>query len=383
MVIENIKRIRHKLYIEFFRKLPVKNNKIIMWANSFKQYGCSPKYITEYLLENYPNKYDIVWVFEDNAKIPEGLDKRVRIVRYFSIEYLKELHTAKVVICNMRTGDSHFWKKRNEQIYMQTWHSSLRLKKIEKDAEYLDPVYIDIAKKDSAKIDIILSGCDFSTNIFKNSFWYNGPILKSGTPRCDILINDNIDVKNKVYQYFNIKSNYKILLYAPTFRDTKNADMHGIDFAAIKKSLENTLGGNWIIMYRFHPNIIAPYNFEDNLNIDATKYPDMQELIVSSDILLTDYSSCMFDMAIAKKKCILYAPDIETYKRTERGLYFDIGELPFKLAKSNEELINIINSFDEKEYVSKLEEFMRKIGSYEDGHATERVVKYIEGVFNE
>ena len=72
-----------------------------MWANSFKQYGCSPKYITEYLLDNYPNKYDIVWVFEPHIEVPYGLQNKVRIVRYFSMEYLRELHTAKFVICNI------------------------------------------------------------------------------------------------------------------------------------------------------------------------------------------------------------------------------------------------------------------------------------------
>ena len=153
-LISKIKKIRHNVYIEFFRHTPLQENKIILWANGFKQYGCSPKYITEYILCNYPSKFDLVWVFEPGTIIPKGLDKRVRIVYYFSIEYLKELHTAKFVICNMRTGDAHYWKKRPQQIYIQTWHSSLRLKKIEGDAaKQFTEEYINACKEDSKKIE--------------------------------------------------------------------------------------------------------------------------------------------------------------------------------------------------------------------------------------
>lgn len=382
-LIKSIKAIRHKAYIKYYSLLPIKKNKIIMWANSFKQYGCSPKYITEYLLENYPDKYDIVWVFEPQVKIPEGLDKRVRIVYYFSIEYLKELHTAKFVICNMRTGDAYFWHKRKGQIYIQTWHSSIRLKKIEKDAEQcFDKAYINSAKEDSKKIDILLSGCDFSTNIFENSFWYSGKIMKSGTPRCDVLIGDTSKIKNKVFNYYNIDKNAKTVIYAPTFRKGNDADLHGVSPEEIITALKTRFGGDWVFMYRLHPNIISDYNFEMTNSIDATKYPDMQELIASSDFLITDYSSCMFDMLIAGKNCALYAPDVDEYIKDERGLYFDFSELPFSLAKTNDELTDIISKFDELRYKEKAKEFLNKIGSYENGKASETVVKYIEENYN-
>ena len=111
-IIKNIKKIRHNLYRSYYRLKPLEKKKIILWANSFKQYGCSPKYIKEYLLLNYPNTFDIVWVFERNAKIPKELKSKVRIVYFFSIEYLKELHTAKFIICNMRTGEGVLLEKK-------------------------------------------------------------------------------------------------------------------------------------------------------------------------------------------------------------------------------------------------------------------------------
>lgn len=373
-IISAIKSLRHKIYIMVFRCKKIQNNKIIFWANSFKHFGCSPKYIALYLLENYPKKFDLVWVFEEGKEIPKDLPKEIRVVRYFSLDYLRELHTAKFVICNARTGPGHMWHKRKSQKYIQTWHSSLRLKKIEGDAPTLPQSYIECAKADSEKIDLLLSGCEFSSNIFKNAFWYNGEIAKFGTPRSDILINGAKETKEKVYNYYNIPKNNKLLLYAPTFRDNKNADIFGMDFKTLGGAL--TKGENhWSIGCRLHPNITD--NLSDEFALAMSKYSDMQELIAAADILITDYSSCMFDMAVANKICILYAPDLQSYTSNERGLYFDISELPFPIAKSMDELLKIIETFDYKQYESNLKKFMNKIGSYEDGNASKMVAEYI------
>lgn len=371
-LINIIKKIRHNVYIEFCRHIPLKKNKIIFWANSFKQYGCSPKYITEYILKNYPNQFDLVWVFEPEITIPEDLDKKVRIVHYFSMEYLKELHTAKFLICNMRTGNAHYWKKRSGQIYIQTWHSSLRLKMIEGDAtEHFDSDYIDMCKEDSKKMDILLSGCKFSTQIMKRAFWYDGEILECGTPRCDIFFNNTDVTKKKIYEYYNIPAECKLILYAPTFRSNKPSDFLGMDF----KRLKDAMGNKYMIGARLHPNVLESVVPEGAISM--SKYSDMQELIAAADILITDFSSCMFDMAIAGKICVLYAPDLEEYLEKERGLYFNIKELPFPIAKDMNELCRVLLNFDDKKYQFMLEKFMGRIGSFEDGHAAERICEVI------
>lgn len=376
-IISYIKKLRIDLYIAYYRLLSLKKNKIILWANSFKQYGCSPKYIAEYLLRNHPGKFELVWVFENGVEIPASMPDAIKIVRYFSLDYLKELHTSHFVICNMRTGDSYLWHKRKNQKYIQTWHSSLRLKKIEKDAQdYLPESYIKNAISDSAKIDLLISGCDFSTKIFTDSFWYKGNILKCGTPRCDLFFTDNSAIKQKVYDALNIDKSFRMLLYAPTFRNNNQASLHNLDFAKIKSALSNRFGGKWTIVYRFHPNILTAYSAIQD-GTDATSYTDMQELIAAADILVTDYSSCMFDMAVADKPCLLYAPDMENYVNNERGLYFNPADLPFPIAASNEELIRMINTFDDKQYRAEMQKFMTVVGSYEKGDASQLVAQYI------
>ena len=252
-LILNIKALRHKVYLAYCRKKPIQKNKIILWSDNFKSFGCSPKYIALYLAENFPGKYDLVWVLEQGRPVPVGLPEGIRVVRYFSMEYLKEIATAKVIICNHRTTAYHYFEKRKGQFYIQTWHSSLRLKKIEGDAPGLGEKYVTGAKIDSTKIDLLLSGCRFSSDIFKRAFWYDGEIFEHGTPRCDGFFGSNEAVKRKVFDFYQIPPEKKLALYAPTFRKDKKASVYGMDFAMLGK----TLGSDWAMGCRLHPNLNA------------------------------------------------------------------------------------------------------------------------------
>ena len=147
-----IKSLRHKAYLARYRRMPIQNNKIILWSDDFKSFGCSPKYIATYLADHYPGQYDLVWVLEPGREVRSGFPEGVRLVRYFSLEYLREISTAKVVICNHRTGAYHAFDKRKGQYYIQTWHSSVRLKKIEGDAPGLPEDYVNHAKESLAGI---------------------------------------------------------------------------------------------------------------------------------------------------------------------------------------------------------------------------------------
>lgn len=374
-----LKDMRYMAVIKLYSLLPIQNNKIIVWSDSFKSYGCNPKYIVEYILENYKDEFDIVWVFDACLPQPEQLPEGVRVVKYFSKEYLYELHTAHFIVCNARTSDSYLWHKRKRQIYIQTWHSSLRLKTIEKDAaEFLPEQYISAAKKDSQKIDYIISGCKFSSNIFRNSFWYSGKIVECGTPRTDFLLKNKNN--KELLKKANLSDKYHYILYAPTFRQTDQYE-YKFDFKSVIKAFENKFGGNWKILYRLHPNLIfkvREYQLGDEC-INMCCYSDMQELIALSDALITDYSSCMFDMMYAKKPCFLYMPDYENYINSERKMYFDIKQLPFIRAFNEKELAASVYNFNHEEYLKELSIFLDKIGSFEKGTATEAIVDIITG----
>ena len=365
--------------INVFNLLPIKKNKIFFFSYYGNQYGCSPKYISEYLVKNYPNKYDIVWQF-NNVQANKDISG-IRMVKTMSLKYFYELCTAKVVVTNYRTTD--FFKKRKNQYYIQTWHSSLRLKQIEKDAEdSLPKNYLEMAKKDSTKCDLLLSGCKFSTDIFKRAFWYDGEIFEHGTPRSDMLFKKNRELNVKVKERLGISSDKSIILYAPTFRKGDSLDVYNVNYQGVLSALKKKFGGEWVFLVRLHPHLISRSKelvYGNNV-IDATSYDDIQELLSVTDVLISDYSSLMFDFALTERPCFLYVPDLEEYIKNDRRLYFDIKELPFIYTLNNDELIDEIDKFDNSNYKNRLDNFAEKVGSFEDGNSCNWLSKRIEDV---
>lgn len=380
MKMEHIKKWIALSVIYCFNCLPLKRRKVFLFSYYGSNYGCSPKYITNYMLKHYPkDQFDVVWAFsEPTSKHPPN---NVRSVKIMSLRYFYELCTSKVIITNYRTTD--LFIKRKNQYYIQTWHSSLRLKQIEKDAEVsLPPAYVKMAKKDSLKCDLLVSGCKYSTDIFKKSFWYDGEIFEHGTPRNDLLFQSSKNQRNKVLKNLNIPSRSKVLLYAPTFRKNNNLDVYDLDWKQLLERLKSKFEGEWVILVKLHPHLISKSSqliYGDQV-MDVTAYDDIQELMLTADVLISDYSSLMFDFAITKRPCFLYVPDIKEYTNQDRKLYFDVMELPFISATSNIDLFGKIETFNAAGYNQDLQKFLRRVGSYEEGNASEHLLKRIEDV---
>ena len=372
----NIRVFFTNILSPIFRILPISKHKILFLCYYGSQYGCNPKYLSEYIVKTHP-EWHVVWAFTE----PERHSvKGVRKVRYMSLRYFYELCTSHVVITNYRMLD-HF-KKREGQKYIQTWHSSLRLKMIEKDVEStLKPNYIAMALNDSKNIDILLSGCQKSTEIFEHCFWYDGEIMPSGTPRNDLFFDANAKgLISAVKNSLGIKEEEKVLLYAPTFRKDEGLQYYNVQYDLLQEKLQQKYGGHWKILVRLHPHLLnhSAELLGQSPVIDVTRYDDIQELLLISDMLLTDYSSLMFDFAPSLRPCLLYTPDLESYQRQDRQLYFQIEELPFPICRTNEEIMHMIDTLNEKDYQQHISSFMQEVGSFEDGQASERVVKRIE-----
>lgn len=354
----------YSILFYIFRIFKLRNNKILITNFRGRGYGDSTKYIADELLKN--KNIDIVWAVKN---IDSPFPNEIRKVKIYSLRYVYEFVTAKILINNSRFP--LFVKKRKGQFYIQTWHSPLRLKCIELDiGENIDPYYLNVIKNDSKMTDLMICGCDFSYNLYRKSFNYNGEILKCGTPRCDIFKNKKkcYDIKNKIINLYNAKDK-KIILYAPTFRN-ENEDKI---FLNINKIVEtNNLENNFLFLVRYHPN--TKLNLDENNNIyNVTYYPDMQELICACDVLITDYSSCCFDAMYADKKCILYLNDLDDYKLKNRKLYFDINKLPFEKAYNEDQLIDKLLFSNDEEYKNNINKFYELIGNYEDGTASKTI----------
>lgn len=379
-VLENIKSIVLKTIINIFNCFPIKNNKIFLFSYYGSQYGCNPKYISEYITKNYPkDKFDLVWAFNDLSS-KEHIQS-IRKVKIMTLKYFYELCTSKVIITNFRTTD--IFKKRKNQYYIQTWHSSLRLKQIEKDTENSLPQnYIKMAKEDSKKCDLLLSGCRYSTDIFKRAFWYNGEIFEHGTPRNDLLVKVDQQYKSNIKKKLNISNDTKLVLYAPTFRNNDNLEVYNLEYKKVLENLKVKFGGEWKFCIKLHPHLITK---SDQLKygkdvLDFTKYDDIQELLAITDVLISDYSSLMFDFGLTKRPCFLYIPDLEEYINQDRKLYFDIKQLPFINTKSTTDLLEKIINFDEKIYNKELDIFLDGIGSFEHGDSCEKIVERINSI---
>lgn len=339
------------------------------------QYGCNPKYLSEFFVQNYP-EWDVAWGFTDPA---EYTSIPVRIVRYSSLRFLYELATCQVFVTNYRMLD--FFKRRKGQLYVQTWHSSLRLKAIEADAGAAIPEsYVRMAKNDSRQISLLLSGCEKSTEIFRRAFWYDGEILPSGTPRIDLLISNPPESRLQIKQKLGIDGGARLVLYAPTFRENKTGNPYDLDMDTLFSCLRMKWGGDWLVLLRLHPhmrNVSGKWEAASVPSLDVTSYDDIQELLCISDVVISDYSSLVFDFAYTGRPCFLYTPDLETYLHKERNLYFNLDDLPFPVIQDNGELATIISDFDTADYHSRVETFLKKTGSYETGHSCERVCKAI------
>jgi CDP-glycerol glycerophosphotransferase len=276
-----------------------------------------------------------------------------------------------------------YWHKRPGQKYLMLWHGGVALKKIEKDAEdKLRYSYVQKARIDSKVCDLMISGCSFQTKLLKDAFWYSGEILEKGIPRCDIFFDSgrHKTIEEEVRRTYSIPAEDRIVLYAPTFRADHSIEPYRIDWGKVIPEIDRVFGGTGVtVLLRLHPNLIGKVDTSSltcfDKVIDVTRYPDMQGLLCITDMLITDYSSSMFDIGMLRKPCVLYATDIEKYNR---GYYFRFDEMPFPLARNEQELLDKIGDFSMEEYLMNLDRFYEeRIGMVENGTSSKALSEWM------
>ena len=363
----------------------VKKGRVIFWSTIGKDYSCNPLYISNYILDNENDDFDVYWLYKKNLD-KRVFDPRIKVVKYGSLMHLYIMQTAEFLVTNHRTSTkAMLWIKRAKQKYIMTWHGSMALKKIEKDAiQSLGSQYEKFARKDSENCSLMLSDSEWFTHLLRNSFWYNGEILQEGMPRNDIFYykDKHADIRAKVADKLNISnhSDKIIILYAPTFRTDHGTSQYILKWGQIKAEIESVLKRDVIVLMRLHPTLLGIVDTQDLISEDfvrnASCYESIQELLVASDILITDYSSTMFEFALLKKPCFLYTPDAKSY---DRGFYFPIEDLPFPSSLTENSLANNIITFNSDTYFKNVDLFMNKTFNVKgNGHASEKVVLWMK-----
>lgn len=372
---EKLGRLLSEPYILLAKCLPLQDK--VVFCNYFgRGMADDPKFIAlELLRRKAPVK--LVWMLSDMSEpLPEGITP----VRYASVQAKWHLYTAKVWVYNYKNAYkvSH---KRPGQYYIQCWHGSFSPKSVEKDTEAtLDPIYVRDSKRDSAMIDLMYSNNDFTVEKFKTAFWYNGPVIKCDSPQLAVLVNTPPDLRSRICAMFGINPADKIVIYAPTFRNAGDVKLFFWDYEKLLPVLEERFGGHFVFLLRLHPNMAHLWNGLDYSSrvIPASNYPDMDELMAASDVMISDFSGVMYDMGIAGKPVFLYAEDCDEYIENERHQYMTLDELPFTMARSFDELVDHIRTFDADRYKSSMDAFLARIGLTETGHGPERLADIIQ-----
>lgn len=387
LMIKKLKKAIHNknvLYKTFYyhvaMKKPIKNNVIMFESFRGQSYSDSPKYLFEYLNEHYADDYKFVWVLNKKEKI-----KNSKVVRRFSFKYVYYLAVSKYLVFNVR--QPLFYRKREGQIFLETWHGTplKRLVFDQKEVMSASPKYKEQFFKQRKDWDYLISDNPFSTKTFRRCFMYENKMLEYGYPRNDILYSPNKEeLSKKIKEKLNLPLNKKVILYAPTWRDDEYYGSGQYKFSLFLdlKEMQKRFSDEYIILLRMH------YYISDNLDIseycdfayDVSKYDDISELYLISDMCITDYSSVFFDYANLKRPLLFFTYDLNKYQDQLRGFYIDMHkDLPGPLLKTNAELFDAIDHIDQiqKQYADKYAQFYDEYCCYDDGHASEKIVKEV------
>lgn len=364
-----IKLLRNIGRIFFF--LPMKVNRVIFESFSGDAYSCNPRYISDGLRHKYGDNVEIIWAFNHPEKFLSEIPAGVKICRYRSFKHFIYRITSKVYVCNFLQAIEI--PKRNGQVEIQTWHGGGCYKKVGTEEKNRQMVYVKRQQMHVEETDIFITSSEyFETEVVRKQFRFKGETLPIGMPRNDILVNPQneerfIEIRKKL----NLSQNTVVVLYAPTWRSA-DVQYEKLNIEALKIAVEEKFGKQSTVLFR--PHLYGNQQYDDV--IDVSSYSDMQELLLISDILITDYSSSMWDFSLSFKPCFLFTPDLQDYT-SGRGFDEDINTWGFSVSESNDELMKNIREFDSDQYKMKMSQHHQFLNSFEHGQASKEVVERI------
>jgi CDP-glycerol glycerophosphotransferase len=342
-----------------------------------RHYSCNPRAIYEEVRRRYPG-LDCAWITYDGAfTVPDG----AREVIASSREHYEVLAQARHVVFNDMLPP--WFRSRRDQTCLQTWHGT-PLKRIGLDIarpQFTSGlIYNDLLRQDVSHWDLLLSPNGFSTPIFRRAFGYDGEILESGYPRNDALHGPDREQRAAaVRRRLGLPDGKRVVLYAPTWRDDAAVQegRYQFDLRLDTGAAADALGGDHVLLLRLHTKARrGPLDRSGGFVVDVTSYPDITDLYLISDVLITDYSSVMFDFAGTGRPMVFFTYDLESYRDSVRGFYFDFeAEAPGPLLATSADVIEALREASgvPERYRDAYQAFAAKYCALEDGHAAGRV----------
>lgn len=357
--------------------IKVDNNQVLFVAYSGRKFDDSPKVLYEYMKKNNRyNNFKLTWAFENPQNYPLDSSEKVKID---SLKYYYIALKSKYWITNSSiTRGLNFKNKKTKYIIFQ--HGTLGIKKLGADIANNNKSF-KIKKEE--EIDMFIIQGKKEAPILEKALNLKGKIYELGLPRNDELYDAGINEINVARKKLNIPKNKKVMLYAPTFREFyKDNKLESyvempFDIEEMRKNFED----EYVLLITAHYEVAKMLNIPENdpFVINAFKYPYINDLLLSADIIISDYSSVVFDYAILEKPILCYAYDYETYMK-ERGTYIDLNSFFYDgVIKTQKELIDIIKNMDYKKEC----EHSKKIKNEYLLNYVNTVKKAAEVIFNE
>lgn len=361
----------------YFKYLPIKKNKIVFDNFAGNGYGDNPRAIAEEIIRQGIN-CDLVFLVKTKDKIPG----KIRQVVYGSPQAMLELATAKMWVFNFRRIKHP--KKRKGQIYFHTSHGNYGFKSVEGETTNLSDEYVQAAKLDGSITDYILSSCHDDTEKMSQYYWLNEKttILELGTPKDDVLFDERKKriIRKRIRDELGISDNMGVILYMPTFRDDFSIEYYDLNFYNVISAFSRRFAKEFMVLLRLHPNI-SKRSFELILDtekvIDVSSYTEATDLLFASDFMISDYSGAIISFALLEKPVFLYTPDLYKFK-SSRGLRDYYNKIPCRKAMTNEELVNNVLNYDDRNYFFAWRELFDEINYVNLGESSKKVVEWIK-----
>nr|WP_318539434.1 bifunctional glycosyltransferase family 2 protein/CDP-glycerol:glycerophosphate glycerophosphotransferase [Terribacillus saccharophilus] len=364
------KMLLEKYIYPIMRALPMRKNYIMLESFWGRTPACNPLAIYEYMREQDSN---YKFIFSTNDPLYKVDHHNAIVVNRLSLKYYYYLAVSKFFINNVNWPLQY--KKRKQAVEIQTLHGTF-LKTMGLDVKN----EVDTQKKlqdfraRHSRWDYLISPSPFMTQTAKRVFEYEDkPVLEIGTPRNDILFQADEERISDIRTQIGIPADKKVILYAPTYRAKTDDTLH----LEIEK-LKEQLGDEYVLLIRMHYFVSNNIKFDnhDGFVMNMAKYPNVNELYLISDIMITDYSSTMFDYAITRKPMIFFTYDYQYYKNDLRGMYLDFEkEAPGPMFEKTSDIVDYIQHIDQRRalFAEKEQLFFERYAKFETGNAAKQV----------
>lgn len=383
-------------------KIAVNPKRVFFESFGGRSFSCSPRalYLAMCEDERFAD-YEFVWSFKGHERTEEAQENpalaRATVVQRGSAEYFESLASSGTLILNTRLPE--YVTPKADQVFVQCWHGT-PLKRLGYDVQIETANALNTTSElaerfgmDARKWTYLLSPSPYTSEHLASAFGLPEErraqtVLELGYPRNDDIAraaaDDTGETVRAMREKFGVPEGKKALLYAPTWRDDSYQAGVGytFDYLIDFDELQRELGDEWVVLFRPHYYIANAFDFSayEGFVIDVSDAPDINELYIAADALVTDYSSVMFDYAILHRPILLFVPDYERYAGDIRGFYFDMAEVPGPQCVTTEELVAQVKGLDNTYWQQYGEAFGRYAATFcplDDGYAAQRVLERV------